>query len=264
MKSPDLVDTILTVQNDVAIVTLDRDDVRNALTGTAIIEDIISVCDWINKNREIGAMVLTGSGKAFSAGGNIKDMREKKGDIFGGQPIHQQDGYRHGIQRMSQALYKVEVPLVAAVNGPAVGAGLDVICMCDIRFGCQYSKVGETFVNLGLIPGDGGAWFLPRIVGYQRAAEMTFSGRLLSAEEAKEAGIFLELIAVESLLDRATEVAESYARKPREAIRMSKRLLRAGQRLELSDFLDLCASQQALCQTSPQHHEAVEALFKKS
>ena len=85
MKSPDLVDTILTVQNDVAIVTLDRDDVRNALTGTAIIEDIISVCDWINKNREIGAMVLTGSGKAFSAGGNIKDMREKKGDIFGGQ-----------------------------------------------------------------------------------------------------------------------------------------------------------------------------------
>ena len=264
MKTPELVDINLSVQNDVAIATLNRDDVRNALTGTAIIQDIISLCDWINKNYAIGAMVITGSGKAFSAGGNIKDMRDKKGDIFGGNPISQQDGYRRGIQLMSQALYKLEVPLLAAVNGPAVGAGLDVICMCDIRFGCQYSKVGETFVNLGLIPGDGGAWFLPRIVGYQRAAEMTFSGRILSAEEAKEAGIFLELVPAESLLTRAIELAESYAKKPREAIRMSKRLLRAGERLELSDFLDLCASQQALCQTSPQHNEAVENFFKKS
>ena len=264
MKIPDLVDTNLTVKNDVAIVTLDRDDVRNALTGTAIIADIISLCDWVNSNNSIGAMVITGSGKAFSAGGNIKDMRDKKGDIFGGTPISQQDGYRGGIQRMSQALYALEIPLLAAVNGPAVGAGLDLICMCDIRFGCKFSKVGETFVNLGLIPGDGGAWFLPRIVGHQRAAEMTFSGRILSAEEANEVGIFLDLVPVESLLRRTIELAEAYATKPREAIRMSKRLLRSGQRLELSDFLDLCASQQALCQTSMQHTEAVEDFFKKN
>ena len=83
MKTPKLIDINLSVENDVAIATLDRDDVRNALTGTAMIEDIISLCNWINSNHEIGAMVITGSGKAFSAGGNIKDMRDRKGDIFG-------------------------------------------------------------------------------------------------------------------------------------------------------------------------------------
>ena len=264
MIKPDLKDSDLVVENGVAIITFNRDDVRNALTGTAIMRDIIELCEWVNLNHEIGAMVLTGSGKAFSAGGNIKDMRDKKGEIFGGHPIEQQDGYRRGIQRMSMALYKAEVPLIAAVNGPAIGAGFDVICMCDIRVGCKYSKVGETFLNLGLIPGDGGAWFLPRVVGLQRAAEMTFSGRIVEPAEALEMGLFLELAPPEDLRNRAFEIAESFADKPREALRMSKRLLQAGQRLELNDFLDFCASQQALCQSSEQHHAAVEAFFKKN
>ena len=107
---------------------------------------------------------------------------------------------------MSMALYRLEVPLIAAVNGPAIDAGLDLICMCDIRLGCQYAKVGETFFNLGLIPGDGGAWFLPRVVGLKRAAEMTFSGRIVGPEEAQAIGLPLELVEPKQLLNRANEM----------------------------------------------------------
>ena len=262
MEIPKFEDIEVTLENAVVTATLNRNDMRNALTGTAIIEDLLTLCDWINRNHAVGAMVITGAGKAFSAGGNIKDMRDRQG-LFGESPIDQQNSYRRGIQSMSMALYRLEVPLIAAVNGPAIGAGLDLICMCDIRLGCQYAKVGETFLNLGLIPGDGGAWFLPRVVGLQRAAEMTFSGRVVGPEEAQAIGLFLELVEPEQLLKRATDMAESYARQPREALRMSKRLLQLGQRMPLNDFLDFCASQQALCHTSDQYHSAIEAMFSQ-
>ena len=107
---------------------------------------------------------------------------------------------------MSMALYRLDVPLIAAVNGPAIDAGLDLICMCDIRLGCQYAKVGETFLNLGLIPGDGGAWFLPRVVALKRTAEMTFSGRIVGPEEAQAIGLPLELVEPKQLLNRANEM----------------------------------------------------------
>ncbi len=129
--------------------------------------------------------------------------------------------------------------------------------------GLEYAKVGETFVNLGIIPGDGGAWFLPRIVGEQRAAEMTFSGRILEAQEAHSLGIFLEVLPADQLMSRALEMAGQFATKPREALRMSKRLLQSAHRMGLQDFLDYCASQQGLCHTSDQHHNALEENMKK-
>jgi enoyl-CoA hydratase/carnithine racemase len=134
--------------------------------------------------------------------------------------------------------------------------------MCDIRLGSQFAKVGETFVNLGIIPGDGGAWFLPRVVGLQRAAEMTFSGRIVGAEEALKIGLLMEVLPSSDLLPRAKEMAAGFAAKPREALRISKRLLQMGQRLELPDFLDYCAAQQSLCHTSDQHREALEHALK--
>ncbi len=254
---PELRNSSLTLDDDgVALMTFDRDDVRNELTGTTLIPDMLAVCDWVNSNHDVGALVLTGAGKAFSAGGNIKDMHNRKG-IFGEDPISQQNSYRRGIQKMSLAMYRLEVPLIAAVNGAAIGAGFDLVCMCDIRLGSEYAKVGETFVNLGLIPGDGGAWFLPRVVGMQRAAEMTFSGRIVDAPEAQQLGIFMEVVPADQLVNRACDLAGQFASKPREALRMSKRLLQTGQRLGLNDFLDYCASQQGLCHTSDQHHKAV-------
>lgn len=256
MQLPQLTDCQLSVKDGVAQLLLNRDDVRNVLTSTAIASEIVAVCDWINSEPGIGALVISGNGKAFSAGGDIKDMQHKQG-MFAGSGIEIQDGYRRGIQRMSRAMYRLEVPAIAAINGPAIGAGLDLCCMCDIRIGCERSKLGETFINLGIIPGDGGGWFLPRLVGLQRAAEMSFSGRIITAEEALAYGLLLEIVPAESLLDRAMAMAHGFAQKPRSALRISKRLLQMGQRMPLEDFLDFCASQQSLCHHSEEHDTAV-------
>jgi enoyl-CoA hydratase/carnithine racemase len=260
-RLPELTDALLELENGVATLSFNRDDVRNALTGTALVDDLLSVNRWINASHEVGVLIITGKGKAFSSGGNVKDMRDRVG-LFSGNPIEIQDGYRHGIQQMALSMYTLEVPAIAAVNGAAIGAGLDLACMCDIRLGSEHAKVGETFVNLGIIPGDGGAWFLPRIVGMQCAAEMAFSGRVVEAEEARSLGIFYEVTTAEQLLPRANEMAAGFAAKPREALRITKRLLKAGQRLPLPDFLDYCAAQQSLCHTSEQHHKAIENFLK--
>ena len=117
-----------------------------------------------------------------------------------------QNRYRQGIQRMALAMHALEVPAIAALNGAAVGAGFDLALMCDVRIAASTATVGETFVNLGIIPGDGGGWLLQRLVGYQRAAEMTFSGRTLAAEEALAVGIFLEVTEPADLMARAREL----------------------------------------------------------
>lgn len=260
MQSPQLQDSTLEINAGVALLCFDRDDVRNELTGTHIASDIVAVCQWINRNKDIAALIITGNGKAFSAGGNIKHMQDKSG-MFGGTPLEIQDSYRHNIQQMSLAMYSLEVPAIAAINGAAVGAGFDLTCMCDIRLASEHAKVGETFVNLGIIPGDGGAWFLPRVIGLQRAADMIFSGRIVAADEGLQMGLFMEKLSSDQLLPRAKELASQYASKPREALRLCKRLLNAGQRQALPDFLDYCASLQSLCHHSDAHVDAINGFI---
>ncbi|MGW8195014.1 MAG: enoyl-CoA hydratase-related protein, partial [Desulforhopalus sp.] len=246
-----------------AILKFNRDDVRNALTGTRLVEDMVVLAQWLNGDNSVSCLILTGNGKAFCSGGNIKEMRDGTG-TFGGTPAQIAEKYRRGIQQMSRTLHSLEIPVIAAVNGPAIGAGFDLACMCDLRIGCEHSLFGETFINLGIIPADGGAWFLQRLVGYQRAAELTFSGRLVKAEEALELGLLLELVEAAQLLDRAKSLAHSFAAKPPQALRMTKRLLKSAQRLELEDFLDLCSSYQASCHHSRDYRRAIEGFLNQS
>ncbi len=261
---PALHEARLELEERVAVLTLDRDDVRNALTGTALIDDIVDTCSWVNATPQVSVLILTGAGSAFSAGGNIKEMRDRdQGGSFGGDVREVQDRYRLGIQRIPLALQAIEVPTIAAVNGPAIGAGFDLACMCDMRIAADRALFGETFVNLGIIPGDGGAWFLQRLVGYQRAAEMTFSGRLVKAEEAQRIGLVLEVVAGEELMTRARALAGEIAAKPPVTVRFTKRLMQMAQRQELKDFLDLCACFQGMCHNTADHLEAVNAFLEK-
>ncbi len=259
---PALSDCQLTLENGVATLLFDRHDVRNELTGTEIAADIVRVCEWINSCSDVGVLIITGAGSSFCAGGNIHDMAERR-KMFAKPPMEIQEHYRRGIQAMALAVYGLEVPAIAAINGAAVGAGLDLACMCDIRIGSAHAKMGETFVNLGIIPGDGGAWFLPRIVGDQRAAEMAFSGRIISAEEALDYGLLLEVVPAEELAGRSQALARDFAAKPRTALRIAKRLLRSSRRMELPDFLDMCAGLQGLCHTTEEHEDAVAAMVAR-
>ena len=259
---PTLQDAEISLHNHIATLSLNRDDVRNALTGTALIDDICTTAAWVNGHNDVHCLIITGNGKAFSAGGNIRDMRDAT-ESFAGSPAVIAENYRRGIQRISLAVPGIEVPTIAAINGAAIGAGFDLSCMCDIRIGCEHTLLGETFINLGIIPGDGGAWFLQHLVGYQRAAELTFSGRTIAADEALSLGLLLELVPAEELLQRAKEIAAGFAAKPPQALRMTKRLLKSAQRMELADFLDLCSSYQASCHHSQDHRRAVHAFINK-
>ncbi len=259
---PTLTDAQLEITNNIATLTLNRHDVRNALTGTHLIEDIVSTAQWINQNQDIAVLIITGAGSAFSAGGNVKDMANQTGD-FGGDVKTLMDKYRQGIQNIPLAMQSLEVPVIAAVNGPAIGAGFDLANMCDIRLASTKAKFGETFSSLGLIPGDGGAWFLQRIIGYQQAAELTFTGRVIDAEEAKSLGIVLNVVEPDNLLTETNALAEQIAANPTASMRMTKRLMKMAQRTELPDFLSMCAAFQGMCHHDKAHLKAVEAMLTK-
>lgn len=257
---PSLHDSTLTVNDKVALLALNRHDVRNALTGTQLANDIVTVVDWVNRSHHIAVLVITGNGSAFSAGGNVKDMAEKSGD-FAGDVETLELKYRHGIQRIPKAMDVCDVPIIAAVNGPAIGAGFDLANMCDIRLASNRANFGETFINLGLIPGDGGAWFMQRLIGYQQAAALTFTGEIINADKALAMGIVLAVHPHEDLLPKTMELAQEMAKKPVAALRKTKRLMKIAQRTQLNDFLDICAAFQGMCHQDEAHIKAVNQLL---
>lgn len=259
LSSPALTDATLHVDGRIATLTFQRDDVRNVLTGTELMNDIPKAIDWINAQGEVSVLIITGAGSVFCAGGNIKTMVEHADDA----PFELQRGYRHGIQKIPYALEQCDVPVIAAINGPAIGAGFDLANMCDIRIGSTKARFGETFVNLGIIPGDGGAWFMTRLLGPQRAAELTLTGRMVDATEAKAFGILLEVVAPEELMPRVKQLAAQIAAQPPQTVRYAKRLLKLAQKQNLEEHLETCAAFQALCHKTADHTEALNAFFEK-
>lgn len=259
VSPPVLRDCALAVEGRVALLTFRRDDVRNALTSTELVNDIPAAVEWANANAEVSVLIMTGEGSAFSAGGNIKTMGERAKS----PPFVLEQNYRTGVQRIPFALEHAQIPVIAAVNGPAIGAGFDMANMCDIRIGSTNAQFGETFANLGIIAGDGGGWFLTRLLGYQRAAELTFTGRIVKAQEALELGILLEVTAPDELLPRAQALAAKIAAKPPQAVRYAKRLLKLAQRQNLEEHLAVCSAFQAICHKTEDHAEALAAFFDK-
>ncbi len=262
MKDGERAPVVFHVQDRVATLTLNDPDNRNPISAPDMVEAIVSAIESVNVRDDVSVLVLTGSGSAFSAGGDVKAMRERTG-ISGGSPMEVDRNYRRTIQRIPLCLYNVEVPTIAAVNGPAIGAGCDLALMCDIRIASRTARFGETFVNLGIIPGDGGAWFLPRRIGYERAAEMIFTGRIIDAQEAHEIGMVFKVVEPASLMRESRELAQTIAARPPAAIRMAKRLLRQSASTQLRDFLDACAAYQALAHHTDDHMEAIAAFFEK-
>jgi enoyl-CoA hydratase/carnithine racemase len=178
-------------------------------------------------------------------------------------PIELRREYRLGIQKLPLALFNLEVPVIAAVNGAAIGAGLDLACMCDIRVASEQAKFAESFVKLGIIPGDGGAWLLPRIVGLSRATEMTLTGQMLDARQALEWNLVSRVVPAEQLLSTAHEIANAIAANPPHAVRLAKRLLREALHTRLDTLLEMSAAFQVLSHQTADHQEAVAAFIEK-
>lgn len=258
MKAPVDVSTSGSVQ----LWTINLPEAGNAISGPDVVAEFEANIDAANRDNAVRAIIVTGSGKIFSAGGNVKEMADRRG-MFGLDPIDQRRAYIDGIQRIPRAMSRLEVPIIAAVNGAAVGAGCDLAMMCDMRIASNTAFFAESFVKLGIIPGDGGAWLLPRAIGAARAAEMAFTGDRVDAATALDWGMVSRVVEPENLLDAAHELAARVAVNPPNALRMTKKLLREGQRVDLDTLLELSASLQALSHHSADHREALSAFLER-
>ena len=246
----------------IAILTLNQPKMRNSISEIEMVDEFISALEQIANNKELRCLIITGAGSAFSSGGNIKHMLNKEG-MFAGEANDVRENYANVIQRIPQALFNLNLPTIAAVNGSAVGAGCDLAMYCDMRVASENAMFAESFIKVGIIPGDGGAWILPRIAGFARAAEMAFTGEAINAQQAYEWGMLNRLVKADELMDTAMDLAQRIAKNPPQALRATKQLLRAGTSMPLDSLLQMSAAIQANLHQTEDHVEAVSAMIEK-
>jgi len=246
----------------VVTLTINRAESRNPLGEEGDGELFAEACARINADREVRCTILTGAGPAFSAGGNVKAMRERAG-VFAGAGVHIRERYRNGIHRIVRSIWGIEVPLIAAVNGPAIGLGNDVACLADIRIASDNAVFAASFLKVGLVPGDGGAWILPRVIGQSRAAELFFTGDTIDAQTALHWGLVSKVVPAASLTEEARALASRICRQPPDVLRMTKRLMREAQGASFDAIMEMSAAMQSLAHLTEDHREAVNSFFEK-
>jgi 2-(1,2-epoxy-1,2-dihydrophenyl)acetyl-CoA isomerase len=247
----------------IATITLNRPDVRNAIGAHEDCHDLVEAVQRAANDDSVSCVILTGKGSAFSAGGNLKGMQERNGIGPLDSPAATRNNYRRGVQSVIEALWNCEVPLIAAINGHAIGLGLDLACLCDIRISAETAKFASSFIKMGIVPGDGGAWILPRAIGLSKASELIFTGDTYDAGAALAMGLVSQVVPLARLLDEAHALASRIVANPARVLRLSKRLLREGQQQRLQDILELSAAFQALAHETRDHGEALDAFFDK-
>ncbi|KQS55411.1 enoyl-CoA hydratase [Brevundimonas sp. Leaf363] len=249
-------------QGDIAVWTLDRADRLNAVPDLGDGDAFAAACERANADPSLRCIVLTGAGRAFSAGGDLKAMRDRR-DLFEGSGLAIRERYRRVVHRIMRSLYGLELPLIAAVNGPAMGLGCDIAGLADLRVASDRASFGVPFLKLGIVPGDGGAWLLPRNVGYVRAAEMLFTGKVLDADTALAWGLVNAVTPHDGLMAEAMRLAQEVASRPPHALRLTKALLRQGRDATFDQILEQSAAIQALAHLSADHAEGVAAVIEK-
>jgi len=246
----------------IVTLTINRPESRNPLGEPGDGDRFATAAAQVNADREVRCVILTGAGTAFSAGGNLKAMRERGGG-FSGPGAHIRDHYRTGIHRMVRALWDIDVPMIAAVNGPAIGLGNDVACLADMRIAADTAIFGATFLRVGLVPGDGGAWLLPRVIGMARAAELLYTADTIDAATALAWGLVSKVVPAAELMQEARSLAERVCRQPPDVLRMTKKLLRQSNDQTFDGIMELSAAMQALAHQTEDHAEAVASFFEK-
>ena len=246
------------VADGVATITLNRPEKRNAF-NREMIQLWLAALRECETRDEIRAIILTGAGtSAFCSGGDVSDMDQGQRG-----PWTTKDYLWEAIHQIPLALERIDKPIICALNGSAPGAGLDMALMCDIRFASEGARFGETYIKVGLVPGDGGAYFLPRLVGLSKALELLWTGDLFDAAEAERIGLVNRVFASDQLLPETRKFAQRLAAGPSRALRLTKRLVYQCQRLDLRTSLDLVSSHMGLVTQGDEHREGVRAFLEK-
>ena len=256
-----MTEPVLYEQNGrVVTLTLNKPETRNALSDD-LVSDLVAKLKQADADESVSCLIITGAGKSFSSGGNLKDIRAMTQERnLSTNEIRR--WYTEGIQNIPRTMQQITVPTIAAVNGHAIGAGCDLTMMCDIRIASEKAIFAESFMRVGLIPGDGGAWFLPRVIGMSRACEMSYTCDMIDAAKADKWAMVSEVVAPDQLLDTAMAMAERIAVHPPVGIRLAKKLIRDSQDMPLGPALEMAAGMQATLQQTDDHLEALDAMLE--
>lgn len=247
-------DAILTevdAATNVATLTLNKPDKLNAF-DEELVDEWADALERLGADRSVHAIVVTGAGRAFCAGGDLSTLAADSGSLA------RKAFLRDHVHRVQKALQRVEQPTIAMINGAAMGAGLDMALLCDLRVAADEAKLGEAYINLGLVPGDGGAWLLNKLVGPSRALELLWTGRVLTGAEAAEWGLVNRSVPRDELATATYELAERLAAGPQLAQRLIKKAVYSADALPRDTHYDMVSSFMALAQSSDDFKGAVE------
>lgn len=246
------------VSDGIATITLNRPEKRNAF-DTAMLLAWTAALEESQARDDVRVLVVTGAGQAFCSGGDVGNMKNRSEDTA----LERKNSLTDRVHRIPLTMLAMDKPVLVAVNGVATGAGMDMALMGDIRIAATSARFAESYVKMGIVPGDGGAWFLPRIVGMSRALELLWTGRFVDAQEALRLGIVSEVVPDEDLMTKTLELAHRIAAGPPVAIRMIKRATRQAQTMDLATHLDQISSHMAVVYATADHKEAVAAFLEK-
>ena len=252
-------DILFSVAAEIATITLNRPERRNAFTLSMIDEwaDRLEEC---RTRDDVHIIIITGAGKAFCSGGDIDELM-KQGQAR--TPQERKDELVGHVHRIPLTLDRIDKPVIVAINGAATGAGLDLALMCDLRYAAASARFAETYVKMALMPGAGGAYVLPRIVGRAKALEMLWTGDFMDSEEAERIGLINKALADDELMPHVEAMARRLADGPVHSIRSIKRAVRAGQNSDLPTSLDYGALNYGVLASGEDHLEAVDAFLEK-
>lgn len=242
-------------------ITLNRPEASNAYS-TAMVSALVEVLKHADSDNSIRVIVITGAGKNFCAGGDIKAMKGKSG-MFAGESNALREAYQSGIQQIPITISQIKTPLIAMVNGAAIGAGCDLAAMCDLRIASRDALFAETFAKVGLVPGDGGAFFLTRLIGFGKAMEMFLTCKNYSADEAKEMGLVNHVVLPEELKEKTQELVDQLISLPPIALQMTKKAVNHAYQNDLYSHLELMAAYQGITQRSSDHFKAIDGMLEK-
>lgn len=264
-------DLLFEVQEGIATITLNRPDARNAFS-MKMIEAWIKALEEVRDNDEIRVLVLTGNGLAFCAGGDIKSMKAGKGflDLTGYEDMDisstslaRKNSLWKYVQRIPLLMEEIDKPTIAAVNGDAIGAGLDMALQCDFRIASELARFGEGYVKVGIVPGDGGGYLLPRLIGIDKALDLLLTGRIIDAEEASQIGLITRKVQHDQLMEEAYKLANQLASGPQTAMRLIKRTVYQGLKTDLRTSLDMVSSFMGIVTEHPDYQEGLNAIIEK-
>ncbi len=251
------------VDEGVATITLNKPERLNAFDDEMLREwaDALGRADL---DPAVGAIIITGAGRGFCSGMNVAAEVRGEGVLRSEATVAaRRQSLRNSVHPIPRTLVQLEKPYIAAINGAAAGAGMDMATMADIRFAAATARMGMTYVRMGLVPGDGGAYTLPRVVGTQRALDLIWSGRLITAQEALEIGYVLAVFEPGELLPQVTDYARRLARGPATAIQLSKKLVYRSAGVSFDEHLDMAQMSMFVAQATEDSKEGPRAFMEK-